>query len=156
MGSPARLAPEQRNVLARLRALPELDQVYLAGGSGIAVHLGHALLEAPELRPGDIPVASLRDLAASKLSAIAKRGLRRDFWDSYAMHHAGLSLAEQIAAYRARYGAKQPDIYHVLRSLTYFDDAEREQGFPMGMTPELWRTIKDFFRRAAPLLIDAG
>lgn len=31
--------------------------------------------------PGGFPLAGLRDLAAMKLSAIAKRGVRRDFWD---------------------------------------------------------------------------
>ena len=30
-----------------------------------------------------MPVASLRDLAAMELAAVAKRGVRREYWDLY-------------------------------------------------------------------------
>lgn len=144
MARPTRLAKAQRNALERLKQVPGLDRFYLAGGTAIAVHLGHrrsldlfspderidlvalrrrlaralpdmevvATTDAalaiqlegtlvdpvkfphpPIVRPGPGPegtkLAALSDLAAMKLSAIAQRGLRRDFWDLYVMCGAG-------------------------------------------------------------------
>lgn len=46
----------------------------------------YPLLHPPEHLPGiPIPVASFDDLICMKLSAIAGRGARRDFWDLHAM-----------------------------------------------------------------------
>jgi hypothetical protein len=38
----------------------------------------------------------------------------------------------------------------VLRSLTYFADAESEPVSPGGLTVDRWRTIREYFERAAP------
>ena len=89
------------------------------------VRYPYAPLEAPQIGAEAFPVAGLRDLAAMKLAAIARRGLRRDFWDLYAMADAGLSLHEAADAYVAKFRLAESDLYHVLRALTYFADAEK-------------------------------
>jgi len=38
----------------------------------------------------------------------------------------------------------------VIRSLTYFEDAERSVTDPLGMTKELWERIKKFFIENVP------
>lgn len=88
-----------------------------------------------------------------KLAAIARRGLRRDFWDLFAIGGAGITLAESCEAYVARFGKARSDLYHVLRALTYFDDAEKETAMPSGLTPALWEEIKAHFEEEAPRLI---
>ena len=40
-------------------------------------------LSRPRPGPEGVPVAGVRDLAAMKLAAVAKRGVRRDYWDLY-------------------------------------------------------------------------
>jgi hypothetical protein len=45
------------------------------------VRYPYAVLEQPVPGPSGFPLASLLDLAAMKLSAVTKRGIRRDFWD---------------------------------------------------------------------------
>jgi hypothetical protein len=45
---------------------------------------------------------------------------------------------------------KESDIYHVLRALTYFDDAEADALLPDGMTAEKWAEIKAWFLEHAP------
>lgn len=51
------------------------------------------------------PVASLEDLAVMKLSAIARRGIRRDFWDLHAIVASGaLSLESALQGFVRRYG----------------------------------------------------
>lgn len=117
------------------------------------VAYGYPLLDEPTIAEDGTAVAGRRDLAAMKLSAIARRGLRRDFWDLYALTQSSLSFADTAAAYLARFGKAEADLYHVMRALTYFDDAEREPVLPRGMTPELWDQIKAYFRREAPALL---
>lgn len=51
------------------------------------------------------------------------------------------------------FGVRENDLYHVLKALTYFDDAERDPALPQGMTPALWQNIKTFFRSHAPELV---
>jgi hypothetical protein len=109
------------------------------------------LLHPPERLPGvPIPVASFDDLICMKLSAIAGRGARRDFWDLHAILTArGQSLRDAIAAYRQKYAAE--DVGHVMRSLVYFADAESEP-MPIGLTAGHWENIKADFRAWVPEL----
>lgn len=105
-----------------------------------------------------VAVASLRDLGTMKLAALAKRGLRRDFWDLFEIiRRGGYPLRELGKAYVEKFGLRESDLYHVLKALTYFDDAERDPSLPAGMTEALWEQIKVYFRAEAPkLLLDRG
>jgi hypothetical protein len=87
----------------------------------------YAPLEAPEPRDDAIPLARLRDLGTMKLAAIARRGLRRDFWDLFAiLEVGGQDLAALARDYVTKFGVRESDLYHVAKALTYFDDAERD------------------------------
>lgn len=103
--------------------------------------------------PAGIAVAGLRDLAAMKLSAISRRGIKRDFWDLYEINRAGFDLEEAGISYLRRFGRKESDLYHVHRALTWFEDAEADVVEPVGMTPALWRRIKKHFVAQAPALL---
>ncbi|MBI5548518.1 MAG: nucleotidyl transferase AbiEii/AbiGii toxin family protein [Deltaproteobacteria bacterium] len=98
--------------------------------------------------PSGFPLAGLLDLAVMKLAAISSRGIKRDFWDLYEIVHHGVSLSEATRAYVQRFGTAQSDLYHVVRSLTYFGDAERKKG-PAGLDAKKWREIKLFFKSEA-------
>ncbi|MBX3251906.1 MAG: nucleotidyl transferase AbiEii/AbiGii toxin family protein [Myxococcales bacterium] len=113
------------------------------------VRYPYPLVDPPIVGPGGAPTAGLRDLAAMKLAAIAKRGLRRDFWDLWAIVNAGVTLVEAGEVYKRRFGRSQADLYHVWRALTFFDDAEREPVFPEGLSARRWSTIRRFFEDAA-------
>jgi hypothetical protein len=52
-----------------------------------------------------------------------------------------------------RFALAEGDLYHVWRSLTWFDDAERERPMPDGMTPKLWAKIRTFFEAEVPRLL---
>jgi len=107
--------------------------------------------------PLGFPLAGLDDLAAMKLSAIARRGIRRDFWDLYEIlrSEGGPTLAAAARAYLRRFGRGEADLYHVARALTYFADAEREPAYPRGLTSRKWGQIKRFFRAQTPQLLAA-
>jgi hypothetical protein len=90
-----------------------------------------------------IPLASLEDAMAMKLSAIAGRGAARDFWDLRAiLLHQGLSLSDGLRAFERKYAAE--DIGHVVKSLSYFVDAEKDP-FPAGLSREQWHAIRADF-----------
>lgn len=114
------------------------------------VRYPYQLLEPTQGGPSNVPVASLVDLAAMKLAAVAQRGIRRDFWDLHEILQDRISFAELFDAYGRRYGAAQSDKYHVIRALTYFDDAERDSVLPRGLTSDHWSKIRDYFERAVP------
>lgn len=111
-------------------------------------------LEEPHRDRGPVPVAGLEDLAVMKLAAIARRGIRRDFWDLHAIVTSGaLSLERALQSYVRRYGVKESDLYHVLRALTWFDEAEADALLPEGLSPAHWMTIKTWFTTHVPALL---
>ncbi len=110
-------------------------------------------LESPTPGPGGVLLASVRDLGAMKLAAISTRGIRRDFWDTFVMAKSGHSLERMAADFRTKFGKEASDLYHVVRALTYFDDAEADPIFPRGMTEALWKEVRTYFAREAPRLL---
>jgi hypothetical protein len=45
------------------------------------------------------------------------------------------------------------DSYHVLRALTYFEDAERDPVMPRGPTQERWSEIRRWFAAEVPRVV---
>ena len=84
-------------------------------------------------------LASPEDLACMKLSALAQRGAKKDFVDVYALGIKYCSLSDMLGWYQQKYAVT--DLTHVLYSLAYFDDADRER-MPRMFWDSNWRTIK--------------
>jgi Nucleotidyl transferase AbiEii toxin, Type IV TA system len=84
-------------------------------------------------------LASPADLACMKLSALAQRGAKKDFVDVYALGIKYCSLSDMLDWYQQKYAVT--DLTHVLYSLAYFDDADRER-MPRMFWDSNWRTIK--------------
>ena len=70
----------------------------------------------------------------------------RDFVDLHAICAQGFLLADLLH----RLPRKYPDLtypsYHILRSLVYFDDAERDVP-PRMLSPWVWDDVKTWFER---------
>ncbi len=197
------LTGAQQTVLELLSRIPEIRTFYLAGGTGLALHLGHRrsrdfdFFRSKEFRPqdlltqlrgvGDIEVlqeaagtltvivgsvptsffhydypllrrlqeapwsielAHPDDIVAMKLAALAGRGSRKDFVDLYFYCREGGALEKVFALFREKYRGVTVDEYHLLRSLTFFDDAEAEV-MPDLLRPDTWEEIQAFFRTEA-------
>jgi hypothetical protein len=99
----------------------------------------------PELRPPEqwkacgFSLASMEDLSAMKLAALAQRGARKDFIDIYSMCLKYRPLPELISYYQEKFSVK--DIGHLLFALASFDDAESEP-MPEMIWPIKWTQIK--------------
>jgi hypothetical protein len=91
-----------------------------------------------------IHLAGLDDIACMKLSAIALRGLRKDFVDLHYLIKHVRPLEDYLQLYVQKY--KNRDIGHVARSLVYFADAEREPPLKM-IKPVTWEDLKSDFEK---------
>ena len=89
-------------------------------------------------------MAGLDDIACMKLSAISSRGARKDFIDLHALITLYGSLEEYVRRYQQKY--RTHDIGHVVRSLVYFEDAEREPELQM-VTPVTWQRVTADFEK---------
>jgi hypothetical protein len=196
------LTAAQRDLLQALNGHEAVSGFYLAGGSGLALQLGHrssldhdffreeefvptglqaALSEAlsdvtplqlergtvtidaggvkasffhypyPLLDPltesgGLFPTAGLLDIALMKLTAIADRGLRKDFFDLFAILQTDLTLEQILGALPRKFPGRDFQRYHFLKALTWFDDAGDEPLRLLGLTAS-WIKVMDFFRQ---------
>jgi len=171
-----------------------IKNFYLAGGTGLALQLGHRLSEdldffsqrfsvveiknaltkltkptvtyenqetlylviksvkvsfffyqQPLLFPAilyeNIKVADERDIAAMKLAAIAGRGSKRDFVDVYFLLKK-YSLAQLFSFFTEKFKEIPYSRLHLLKSLTYFKDAEDEP-MPQLTATVSWKEIKE-------------
>lgn len=99
---------------------------------------------APPIQDGGFRLASFRDLAPMKLSAICNRGSRKDFIDIAFLLEI-TTLDAMLEAYRQKF----PDgsEFMVLKSLNYFADAETDP-MPTMLRPLAWQESKDRIRQA--------
>jgi hypothetical protein len=187
------LSDAQKKVLPALaKALANTD-FYLAGGTALALQVGHRQsmdfdwfipklgvksldiafeiqsisfetvylnidttqmsfigYEYPMLQPKvlwtelGVHLAGMNDIACMKLSAIASRGSRKDFFDLHYLIKHFLSLEDYLRLYMKKY--KNRDIGHVVRSLVYFADAETEPDIKM-IKPLVWQDLKSDFEK---------
>lgn len=97
-------------------------------------------------------LADPRDIALMRLATIAGRGSRKDFIDLYTILHSGLSLEQCFQWLPLKYGEGRVNVYHVLKSLTYFEHAEREP-MPRMLAPFDWAECRNFFVREAHAIV---
>ena len=86
------------------------------------VNYNYPLIQAPKEIEG-LRLLSIQDIAAMKLSAIAGRGRKRDFYDLFFLLQK-FSLDELIGSYLKKY--KEGSELMIVRSLVYFEDAEED------------------------------
>lgn len=207
------ISPTTKESLERVSQLALFQQAYLAGGTALALQLGHryshdldfftperfderiAIQQIAEILPnftlerqdwrtvlgliGDIrfslffyqypllfpaqelygiKLASVRDIAAMKIAAIADRGAKRDFIDLYILLKEGHvpSLKDALESYDKKFGKLAQNKLHILKSLGYFEEADQE-AMPQMIKKVSWEDVRQFFlqeqERAAKQLL---
>ncbi len=102
-----------------------------------------------------IAVASLKDLVTSKIGAISSRGTKRDFIDLYYLLQSGKvgNLQDFLEYYDERFKNLASQKVHILKSLNYFTDADREED-PKMLTPDYsWEKVKNTLQEEVEKLI---
>jgi len=112
--------------------------VYLVNGVKVdLVNFPYPWLEN-EIAIDGLRLADFKDIAAMKLAAITGRGTRKDFIDLYfLLKH--FSLGEMLSFYEKKYS--DGSMFLVMKSLTYFDDADHDQS-PVMLQHIEWDAIK--------------
>lgn len=87
-------------------------------------------------------IAHILDIAVMKLNAISGRGSKKDFIDLYIILEKYFSLTELLKKYEEKYGVEVANNYHLLKSLIYFEDAEREPS-PKMLIKLSWKKVKE-------------
>ncbi|MEO0116757.1 MAG: nucleotidyl transferase AbiEii/AbiGii toxin family protein [candidate division WOR-3 bacterium] len=101
----------------------------------------------PPIEFHKIKVADWRDLIAEKFKTLSQRGSKRDFYDIYFGYTLGnLTISDGIAILKKRFAGTGINYYHILKSLVYFEDADKEPELIL-LKPVAWETVKNFFRQ---------
>lgn len=199
------LGEQTARTLSGLNQSSLLKTFYLAGGTGLALHLGHrrsmdldfftpepfdpdtvvnrlhswtgfrvlgkgettlhaqigetkvSFLRYPypllfALAPfSEVMVADPRDTACMKISAIAGRGTRRDFIDLHAVAKL-YGVPQLLEWFKEKFRAANYSVVHVLKALTYFEDAEQDP-MPDMLVSISWHEVKAFFTAEVPKLL---
>ncbi|MFZ5366185.1 MAG: nucleotidyl transferase AbiEii/AbiGii toxin family protein [Patescibacteria group bacterium] len=196
------LSRSAQNSLAILGKSGLLKDGYLAGGSALALHLGHRYsldfdfftprsFDAKQLtlklgklgnfkketiksdtivgefnkvkfsffyfpyplvkklgRFLNLQLADPADIGAMKIAAIVDRGTKRDFIDLYFLIKEKYQIEEILKFYNKKYQKLSENIYSIIKSLKYFEDAE-ESEMPRMIKKISWEEIKRFFESEA-------
>jgi hypothetical protein len=155
-------APDHFNEDGLLQKVQVLSGFALAAKAPFTLHatiqsakvsfLGYAY---PELYPHrsfeGVSIADPRDIACMKVSAIASRGTKRDFIDLRCCAEQ-YGLKEILRMFDLKYEQSRLNRIHVLKSLTYFADAEKDP-MPHMLKPIDWDNVKQYFSMEAPRLL---
>lgn len=100
---------------------------------------------------GAVRVLQPRDIAVMKIIAISQRGRKRDFVDLYWYGQNCEPLDEIVPLVLDQYPETNHNIHHILKSLTYFNDAD-EDPMPNLNFEVTWREVKSYFLKEVPIL----
>jgi len=202
------LSKKAQAILSRLSAYLTEWCFYLAGGSGLALQIGHRLSEDldffrqetfdtqrlsrlledqggnlryilqeqhtliveyedvhlsffqygvplifPVLMVMGIPVADWRDIVAEKFKTLSQRGSKKDFYDFYDFYDlyeifafGHLTIQDGTGFFKKRFENTGINLYHVLRSLTFFEDAQDDPEPRLLLHNYEWKEVKEFFK----------
>ncbi len=87
----------------------------------------------------NIRILALEDIAPMKIDAITGRGKKKDFYDLYYLLQK-FSLPKMLELYQQKY--QHSTMFHVIKSLTWFEDAEADPN-PIVMDKNVtWELVK--------------
>jgi len=103
------------------------------------VKMGYPILFPTILIEG-VRMLDLRDIAPMKLKAIAQRGSKKDFFDIHFLMDQ-LQLETMISLFQQKF--KMHEVFHIVKSLTYFEDAEQSANPVVFDKSVTWQKVKN-------------
>jgi hypothetical protein len=113
-------------------------QIYIVNGIKVDIVNYHYPWIQPAYKEDQLRLAGKKDIAAMKFAAITGRGSRKDFIDIYFLLNE-FNLQEMLSFYNKKY--LDGSSFLVLKSLTYFDDADIDPQ-PNMLKKADWEQIK--------------
>ena len=100
-----------------------------------------------------VRMLDIKDIAAMKLNAITQRGSKKDFYDMYFLFKK-IPLSDMLNAYEIKF--KTQNMYQVVKSLTYFTDADAFDD-PIVFDKKLsWAKIKASISKTVDVFLTAS
>ncbi|MFM9948815.1 MAG: nucleotidyl transferase AbiEii/AbiGii toxin family protein [Saprospiraceae bacterium] len=97
----------------------------------------------PAIRPirteGNLRLLTPEDIAPMKLDAVAGRGKKKDFYDLYFLLEK-MTLQEMLNLHHEKF--KLSTTFHIVKSLTYFEDAEEDDPPVLMKRKITWSQVK--------------
>ncbi len=97
----------------------------------------------PAIRPirteGNLRLLTPEDIAPMKLDAVAGRGKKKDFYDLYFLLEK-MTLQEMLNLHHEKF--KLSTTFHIVKSLTYFEDAEEDDPPVLMKRKVTWSQVK--------------
>jgi predicted nucleotidyltransferase component of viral defense system len=151
------LDADRINIVKELQKLGEVKtihytdniNIFLVNGIKVDIVNYHYPWLASEIIIDDILLASKKDIAAMKLSAITGRGTMKDFIDLFYLLKQ-FSLKQIIEFYEQKY--IDGSVFLVLKSLSYFDDADKDI-MPRMFDNTNWEEIKKYISKELKLYV---
>jgi len=95
----------------------------------------------------NVKLATPVDIAVMKLVAVGGRNVRKDFIDLYTyFQQEGVTLAQLLKRLDDKFFGFKYDIYHIYKSLSYFEEADKEP-MPKMLVDCNWKKIKEYFTK---------
>lgn len=91
-----------------------------------------------------VKLADLKDIACMKLDAISRRGTKRDFIDLFFICKQ-FELSYLLKLFEKKFEKLNVPVWHVIKSLMYFEDAEKND-LPEMLQPVDWEEVKQYFQ----------
>lgn len=107
----------------------------------------------PFITRGFIDILDARDIAVMKVIAISQRGRKRDFFDLYWYVNNRESLIDVLERVKIQYPNTQHNYHHIIKSLTYYEEAEADPE-PQIFFEADWNKVKKYFLSIVPSLAD--
>lgn len=94
-----------------------------------------------------INIADIKDIAPMKIAAISDRGTKRDFIDLFFIVKVEkiLDLEKILKLYDNKFKALSENKIHILKSLSYFKNADKDE-MPKMIEKINWGSVKKFFK----------
>lgn len=132
--------PLQMAEVAEIQLISASKSMCFLNANGIKVDIvnyPYDWITEPKREDG-VTLAGVQDIAAMKLAAITNRGTKKDFIDfHFLLQH--YSFQDLIGFYRQKYS--DAEMFPVIKSLTYFEDAETDP-MPVMLSPVKWEDVK--------------
>ena len=91
-----------------------------------------------------VEVADPKDIGCMKIDAISSRGTKRDFIDLFFICKLVLPPVKLLNLFKKKYSIVNFNMIHILKSLVYFEDAEKDP-LPKMIKAVSWDEVKGFF-----------
>lgn len=103
----------------------------------------------PFIRYKNINILDAKDIAIMKIMAISQRGRKRDFFDLYWYLINKEPLVDVLKRVDNQYPNKEHNYHHIIKSLTYFAEAEEDPD-PQIFFNATWKDVKKYFLSIIP------